>query len=66
MKVSELIELLQGEDGNAVIKVARYHSFWGWDELSNPTVGSAFCDDAFETGHEDYTNDRCNVIITIS
>ena len=66
MKVSELIDLLQGHDGNAVIKVARYHSFWGWDELSNPTVGSAFCDDDFETGHEDYTNDRCNVIITIS
>lgn len=66
MKVSELIELLQGEDGNAVIKVARYAPFWGWDELSNPTVGSAFCDDNFETGHEDYTNDRCNVIITIS
>ena len=66
MKVSELIDLLQGEDGNAVVKIARYDSFYGWDRLSNPTVGSAFCDDDFETGHEDYTNDRCNVIITIS
>ena len=66
MKVSELIELLQCEDQNSVVKIARYQSFYGWDNLSNPTVGTAYCDDDFETGHEDYTNDRCNVIITIS
>ena len=40
MKVSELIDLLQGEDVNAVVKIARYDSFYGWDRLSNPTVGS--------------------------
>ena len=66
MKVSELIELLQCEDQNSVVKIARYQSFYGWDDLSNPTVGSAFCDDEFVTGHENETNARCNQIITIS
>ena len=55
MKVSELIELLQCEDQNSVVKIARYQSFYGWDDLSNPTVGSAFCDDEFVTGHENDT-----------
>ena len=66
MKVSELLELLQCEDQNSVVKIAGYQSFYGWDDLSNPTVGSAFCDDEIVTGHENETNDRCNQIITIS